>query len=139
MKTDAGWKLWIRKPSAAPATIAARTPALVRPRSNAITEKATALIAHTPAASPSTPSEKFTTFISPTMPMTVSVPPSTAPKSSAPRNGIVTCSTRTPATTGISAAAICPTSFTAGESSDVSSIAPIAAISAAPSRIPVVC
>ena len=26
MKTEAGWKLWTRKPSAAPAMIAARTP-----------------------------------------------------------------------------------------------------------------
>src|SRR3954462_14047977 len=50
MKTDAGWKLWTRNPSAAPAMIAARTPAGPLPRSNAMTEKDVAAIAHTPAA-----------------------------------------------------------------------------------------
>ena len=38
-------------------------------------EKAMPSIVHTPAASPSTPSEKLTTFISPTSQMTVSTPP----------------------------------------------------------------
>ena len=38
-------------------------------------ENATAEIAHTPAASPSTPSEKLTTFISSTSANTVSGPP----------------------------------------------------------------
>ena len=37
--------------------------------------KATPSIVHSPAASPSTPSEKLTTFISPTSQMTVSTPP----------------------------------------------------------------
>ena len=80
MKTDAGWKLWTRKPSAAPQVTAARMPALSRPRSNAMIAKAAAETAHTPAARPSTPSEKLTTFISATMPSSVSTPPA-APKS----------------------------------------------------------
>ncbi len=63
MKTDAGWKLCTRKPSAAPAVTAASTPAESRWRSNAITANAAAEIAHTPAASPSMPSEKLTTFM----------------------------------------------------------------------------
>ena len=46
-------------------------------------EKAAAEIAHTPAASPSMPSEKFTTFITKTSPTSVSGPPS-SPNSSAP-------------------------------------------------------
>ena len=70
MKTDAGWKLWIRKPSAAPAVIAARTPAWSRSRSKAMIEKVIALIAQTPAASPSTPSERLTTFMTATRPTT---------------------------------------------------------------------
>ena len=69
MKTDAGWKLWMRKPSAAPAVSAASTPAASRCRSKAMIANATALIVQTPAASPSTPSEKLTTFITTTSPM----------------------------------------------------------------------
>ena len=48
MKTDAGWKLCTRNPSAAPAVIAASTPAASRPRSNAMIANATAEIAQTP-------------------------------------------------------------------------------------------
>jgi hypothetical protein len=44
MNTDAGWKLNTRKPSAAPQTIAARMPAVLRPRSKAMTENAAAAI-----------------------------------------------------------------------------------------------
>ena len=52
MKTDAGWKLWIRKPSAAPAVIAARTAAWLRSRSKAMIANVIALIAHTPGGQP---------------------------------------------------------------------------------------
>ena len=47
----------------------------VATRSNAMIENATAEIAHTPAARPSTPSEKFTTFISATSPSAVTGAP----------------------------------------------------------------
>ena len=63
MKTDAGWKLWTRKPSAAPAVIAASTPAASLSRSKAMIANAAAEIAQTPAARPSMPSEKLTTFM----------------------------------------------------------------------------
>ena len=75
MKLDAGGKLNSRKPIAAPATIAASTPGCSRPRSKAITAIAAAMIAQTPAASPSTPSEKLTTFIISTRPSTVRIGP----------------------------------------------------------------
>jgi hypothetical protein len=42
MKTDAGWKLWTKKPSAAPAVMAARIAAESRPRSKAMTANAAA-------------------------------------------------------------------------------------------------
>ena len=63
MKTDAGWKLWTRKPSAAPAMTAARIAAAPLPRSKAMIANELAAIAQTPAASPSTPSEKLTTLM----------------------------------------------------------------------------
>lgn len=88
MKLDAGGKLWIRKPSAAPAVSAASTAGAARPRSKAITASAAATIAQTPAASPSTPSLKLTTFISATSPTTVTVPPACG-KLRRPRNGSV--------------------------------------------------
>ena len=113
MKTLAGLKLKIRKPSAAPQTIAARMPAVLRPRSKAMIENATAAIAHTPAASPSTPSEKLTMFISTTSASTVSGPPK-SPSSTRCRNGNVNASTCTPDVTSTTAAAICPISLTAG-------------------------
>ena len=69
MKTEAGWKLWIRKPSAAPAVQAARMPAASRPRSNAMTAKPIAAIAQTPEARPSTPSDRLTTFMTTTRPI----------------------------------------------------------------------
>ncbi len=50
---------------------------------------------HSPAASPSTPSEKLTTFISPTSQITVSTPPVFG-NWSAPTNGSVTSVTTTP-------------------------------------------
>ena len=61
-------------------------PAWLRSRSKAMIAKVIALIAQTPAASPSTPSEKLTTFITATRPTTVSGPPA-SPKSTAPTNG----------------------------------------------------
>ncbi len=100
MKLEAGGKLKIRKPSAAPAVIAASTPGSWRERSKAITAIAAAMIAQTPAASPSTPSEKLTTFIIATRPITVSTGPAlVAPalgKCRMPTNGSVIASTATP-------------------------------------------
>ncbi len=75
MKLDAGGKLCSKKPSAAPAVSAASTPGARRLRSNAITASAPAMIAHTPAASPSAPSERLTMFIIPTRPITVRIGP----------------------------------------------------------------
>ena len=135
MKTEAGWKLCTRKPSAAPAVIAARMPASSRPRSKAMTAKAAAEIAHTPAARPSMPSDRFTTFITATRPSSVSTSP-TPPKATGPRKGSVMFSTLTPDSTSTSAASTWPASLTAGESSRQSSIAPTAVISAAPARMP---
>ena len=137
MKTDAGWKLCTRKPSAAPAVIAASTPAASFCRSNAITANAAAEIAQTPAASPSMPSEKLTTFITPTSPSSVSTSPA-VPNSTRPRNGSVTTSTLTPESTRMSAAATWPASFAPAPSSRQSSSAPTTVISAAPPRMPFV-
>jgi hypothetical protein len=100
MKLEAGGKLKTRKPSATPAVIAASTPGCWRPRSNAITVIATAMIMHTPAARPSTPSEKLTTFIIATRPITVSTGPAFVTpalgKASVPTNGSVIAFTATP-------------------------------------------
>jgi len=100
MKLDAGGKLKIKKPSAAPAVIAASTPGCGRPRSNAITIIAPAMITHTPAAKPSTPSEKLTTFIIATRPTTVRTGPAFVTpalgKASVPTNGNVIAFTATP-------------------------------------------
>ena len=57
-------------------------------------------IVHSPAASPSTPSERFTTFIRPTSQITVSTPPVFG-SWSVPTNGIVTSVTTAPASTAI--------------------------------------
>ena len=65
-----------------------------------MTANAAAEIAHTPAASPSIPSEKFTTFMSPTSPISVSASPSSS-KSTRPMNGTVTSSMLTPESTSI--------------------------------------
>src|SRR3954452_8986507 len=135
MKTEAGWKLWTRKPSAAPAMQPASTPAASSRRSNAMTEKPIAEIAQTPAASASTPSEKLTTFMTATSPISVSGPPS-SPRSTWPRNGKVKLSTRTPARTQIRAAAACPSSLTPGERSLRSSTMPTTVMSAAAPRMP---
>ena len=78
-----------------------------------MTAKPMAEIAQTPAASPSTPSEKLTTFITATSPSSVSGPPS-SPRSTRPRNGNVKSSTRTPESTQISAAADLPEQLHAG-------------------------
>jgi hypothetical protein len=109
MKLDAGGKLWSRKPSAAPAVSAASTPGEVRPRSNAITAIAAAMMVQTPAARPSTPSEKLTMFIIATSPITVSAGPAfVAPafgRARWPTKGSVIAFTTTPNCTTITAAA----------------------------------
>ena len=100
MKLEAGGKLKTRKPSAAPAVIAASTPGCSRPRSKAITAIVAAMIMHTPAARPSTPSEKLTTFIIATSPTTVSSGPAFVTpafgNASSPTNGSVIDFTATP-------------------------------------------
>ncbi len=140
MKLFAGGKLKIRKPSAAPAVIAASTPGCSRPRSKAITANAAAMIAQTPAVRPSTPSEKLTTFIIATSPTTVSTGPAfvTPALGNArwPTNGSVIDFTATPKCTTITAASTCPASFTNGGSSKRSSSAPTSVITAAPISTP---
>jgi hypothetical protein len=100
MKLDAGGKLWTRKPSAAPAVIAASTPGGERVRSKAMIASVPAMITHTPAARPSTPSERLTTFIITTSPITVNMGPALAGpalgKCRVPANGSVTALTATP-------------------------------------------
>jgi len=100
MKLEAGGKLKTRKPSAAPAVIAASTPGCGRPRSNAITVMLAAMIMQTPAARPSTPSEKLTTFIIATRPITVRIGPAFVTpafgKASVPTYGSVIAFTATP-------------------------------------------
>ena len=96
---------------------------------------ATAEIAQTPAARPSTPSLRLTTFMTATSPSTVSGPPR-SPKSTAPRNGRVMLRTTTPALTRISEATIWPISLTPGGRSRTSSIAPTITITAAPVEDP---
>src|SRR4051794_349845 len=96
--------------------------------------KAIAEIVHTPAARPSTPSEKFTTFMRKTRPSRVSGS-AALPRSTWPMNGSVKSVTTTPESTGISAAITWPTSFAPAGSSKRSSSAPIAVITAAPPRI----
>ncbi len=115
--------------------IAASTPGAQRSRSNAITASAAAMIAQTPAAKPSTPSEKLTTFISATRPTTVIAPPALG-KCRTPTKGRAISSTSMPKCTTISAAATCPASFTAGGSSKRSSSAPTRVITAEAISIP---
>src|SRR5919206_561753 len=134
MKTDAGWKLCTRKPSAAPATIAASTAAEALPRSKAMTANDAAAIAHTPAARPSTPSEKLTTLITATRPSTVSGPPR-LPRSTWWTTGSVKVLTVTPAFTGTTTAPTGPASLGAGGRSTTSSTAPTTVMIAAPTRI----
>ena len=137
MKIDAGWKLWRRNPTDAPATAAASTAASSRSSDSAMIAKVAAAIVHTPAARPSTPSVKFTTFITATIPTSVSGMPQ-LPRSSGSTNGSVMFSTRTSENTTIAAAANWPASFTNGDSpsSRASSTAPMNAIAVAPARIP---
>jgi hypothetical protein len=101
---------------------------------------AAAMIVHTPAASPSTPSEKLTTFIITTRPITVSTgPASAAPvlgNESPPTNGSVIAFTATPKCTTITAAITWPSSFSAGCRSKRSSRAPTSVITAAASSTP---
>ena len=93
-----------------------------------------AAIAQTPAASPSTPSEKLTTLMISTMPSIVSGTAS-GPRSTGPMNGSVKSFTTTPSSTGMATAATCPASLIAGCRSKTSSSAPTSVISAAPARI----
>ena len=75
-----------------------------------MTANATPSIVHRPAARPSTPSEKFTTFIIPTSQITVSTPPVFG-NESVPTNGIVTSVTTAPPLTAITAATTWPRSL----------------------------
>ena len=138
MKIEAGWKLCQRNPSAAPAVSAASTPAASRSSESAMIANVAAAIVQTPAASPSTPSVKFTTFITATIPISVSGLPQ-SPRSSGLTNGSVTFSTQTPGgdrdrarpRTGRA-------SFSHGgrPPSRASSIAPTSVIAIAPSTMP---
>ena len=96
-----------------------------------MTAKAMPSIVHTPAARPSMPSEKLTTFIIPTSQITVSTPPAFG-NCRPPMKGSVMSVTTAPASTAITAAAICPRSLTAGCRSRTSSIAPTNVIRPAP-------
>ena len=81
MKTEAGWKLWTRKPSAAPAVIAASTPAASRPRSKAMmAERHGRDRADAGGEAVDAVAQGLTTFITATRPSTVSGPPR-SPKS----------------------------------------------------------
>src|SRR3954454_25249794 len=147
MKIEAGWKLWYRKPKAAPAVIAASTPApvqLVDPSrhawssDSAITDRVAAAIVQTPAANPWTPSVKFSIFITATMPTTV-IGPIAPATPTWPRNGRVNASTFTPARTGMSAAPTWPSSFPNRGRSQMSSATPTSVITNAPTAIPRIC
>ncbi len=120
--------------------IAASTAAALVPpwRLKAMTAKATPSIVQTPAARPSTPSEKFTMFISATSQTTVSGPPSWG-NCSEPTNGIARFSITAPPRTATIAAPICPSSLSSGLRSIASSIAPISAISPPPASTVQVC
>ena len=65
-------KLCHRKPTAAPAVSAASMPAASRSSDSAMIANVPAAIVHTPAARPSAPSVKLTTFITATIPSSVS-------------------------------------------------------------------
>ena len=113
MKLEAGGKPWRRKPSAAPAVIAASTAAPVRSSESAITARVAAEMTHTPAARPSTPSMRLMTFIIATSPTSVTICPrctlprrgalstSTVCRLTPPTNGTVNSPTVTPLNTGI--------------------------------------
>jgi hypothetical protein len=99
-----------------------------------------AMITHTPAARPSTPSEKLTTFIIATNPSTVSTGPALVGpafgKCSTPANGSVIALTATPKWTAITAASSWPASLIAGGRSKRSSNAPTSVITPAASSTP---
>ena len=99
-----------------------------------------AMITHTPAARPSTPSEKLTTFIIATRPMTVRTGPALVTpalgKASSPMNGSVIAFTATPKCTTMTAASTWPSSLIAGGRSKRSSMAPTSVITAAASSTP---
>ena len=97
-------------------------------------ENAAAEIAHTPAASPSTPSEKLTTFISATSPSTVSGPPRCC-RSTWWTNGSVKLSTLTPAGHEDDRRHHLPGQLVPGARSTASSTAPTSVISAAAPKI----
>ena len=87
MKIRAGKKLWRRKPTQAPATIAERIAASTFPSDSASTANVTPEMPQTPDASPSSPSRKLTMFITATIQRTVSGTPTQAGRSTAPTNG----------------------------------------------------
>ncbi len=93
-----------------------------------------AAIAQTPAARPSTPSEKLTTLMISTIPTIVSGAPR-SPRSTRCTNGSVKSDTLTPFATGTVTAATWPASFSAGCRSMMSSMAPTRVMIVAPTRI----
>ena len=99
-----------------------------------------AMITHTPAARPSTPSEKLTTFIMPTSPITVSTGPALVTpalgNASSPTNGSVIDFTATPKCTTMTAASTWPISLIAGDRSKRSSMAPTSVMTPAASSTP---
>src|SRR5947209_19686618 len=102
----------------APAVISASTPAAVygsRPNDNAIAPNVSAAIVQTPAASPSTPSMKLTMFITATIPITVSPYANGGDRSRRPVKGTSVNVTRTPATTGTTAASVGPSSLNSAD------------------------
>ena len=98
------------------------------------------MIAQTPAARPSTPSEKLTTFIIATSPITVRIGPAFVDRcrgsAGRRRTGSVIALTSTPKCTTTNAATSWPASFAAGWKSKRSSSAPTSVISAAPKSTP---
>ena len=106
MKMRAGKKLWRRKPTHAPATIAERMAASIFPSDSARIANVRPAIAQTPEARPSIPSRKLTMFMTATIQTTVSGIPTQAGRSTTPRNGNVKWSIQTPNASGIDAAAI---------------------------------
>ena len=107
------------------------------PRSNAITANAAAEIAHTPAASPSTPSEKLTAFIIADEAEQRQRRRRRSPSSTRPMNGSVTIvHRRRRRARGSARRRPGRRASTPRGSSRQSSIAPTTVISAAPPRIP---
>ena len=136
MKTRAGWKLWRRKPSDAPASEAESNAAPPRSSLSASTQNVIAVIAAMPAARPSMPSMKLTLFIRATIQITVTGYCS-VPRSKGSKNGSVMWSIVAPAATGMIAAPISPASLASGGSEKRSSIRPTRVHATAPARIAV--